>query len=182
MKKLTRSDLKGLCVVFPLLNEKQQKAVLGGTNDDFTWEQAVAMMDDGTWTGGYVDGIYMGPCTTIYGSSSDSSNSGNTNFWDNYVTANSWLTAAIQDLWSVADPVYGYISSGSSAAYDIYNYHNGTINSQQLSDNLVKDALSAAPMWNSAVNFINQSVNYLNELEAALERFFNNPALYYPTH
>ena len=49
---------------FPVISEQEQMAMKGG----WTLEAASAMIDNGTWQGGYVDGLgYVSAATNVYG-------------------------------------------------------------------------------------------------------------------
>ncbi len=57
MKKLERLTLKELGEFCYLMEPREAHRIIGG---DFTYQQAEVMMNAGTWTGGYIDGVYCG--------------------------------------------------------------------------------------------------------------------------
>jgi len=72
MNKISRLSLSELEVVIPCFENDALRDVVGGGSgtyaDPFTSAQVDAMIYNGTWTGGFVDGIgWVGGSTTIYG-------------------------------------------------------------------------------------------------------------------
>ncbi|MFA7105342.1 MAG: hypothetical protein WC165_09435 [Dysgonamonadaceae bacterium] len=59
MKKLTRKSLSELAIMMPILNEIQQKKIVGGGDGSiyhpYTVAEFDAMCANGTWNGGYVE-------------------------------------------------------------------------------------------------------------------------------
>ena len=105
MKKLKKIDLNAMANSFSILSDDDERKVVGG----YTEEEAFAMMDAGSWTGGYVDGYgYMGPVsfvfghdgkegsTNYYGSSSDFTRSLKVGLWDS-LAGNLVPTGTYQD-------------------------------------------------------------------------------------
>lgn len=66
MKKLKKIDLNAMASSFSVLSDGDKRKVVGG----YTEDEAFAMMDAGTWNGGYVDGYgYMAPVSFAFGHS-----------------------------------------------------------------------------------------------------------------
>ena len=82
MKTLTKNNLDTMAKILPELDELEQRGIVGGTGScsevtgcttmaptGYTWEQMESMVDDGTWTGGMVDGYgYFGGVVVVTGS------------------------------------------------------------------------------------------------------------------
>ena len=86
MKTLKKKNLDELAQCMPVITEKEQKRYIGGglgdSDNPYTWEMAEWMMDNGYWTGGYVEG--RGYCfaeAVVTGNSSGNSGS-SSEFWD----------------------------------------------------------------------------------------------------
>lgn len=75
MKKLEKKTLDELASIMPVISETETAQIIGGSGSAsgtmYTWAQAESMMDNGTWTGGYVEGMgYVLPEVVVSGSTS----------------------------------------------------------------------------------------------------------------
>lgn len=70
MRKLKKLNLEELKKTMPVIGEIDQRKYIGGTDPIYTMDQVDAMIDNGTWQGGEVEGWgYMGPASVIFSGS-----------------------------------------------------------------------------------------------------------------
>jgi len=170
--------IKELEYALLVMNEDQRKATVGG----ISWEEAEAMMNNGTWTGGYVDGEgYMGPEFVIYGTYNSDSNSNSNSYSYLDININPWVSAAALDLWGIYDPVGANIWSAAQLAQTIYDYNEGNISKSTFETQLLLGLMAFAPGGNTAGTAASQFAQLCGQINIYLTRYFSpsNTQLYF---
>jgi len=150
MKTEKRMRIKELERDFSILTENQQRGIVGG----YTWAEAESMMDHGTWTGGFVDGMgYVGAQVVIFNESS-SSISGNY-----YSSIPNWVSSQLMTSLSDAMALAGLppiISQGATIGAAYFNNQILQCLIQTMNSNVPNNE----PIFVSVTNF--HSYDYYN--------------------
>ena len=170
-KKMTINELQRTLLE---LNTTQRRSSVGGSEDWYTWDQAEAMMNYGTWTGGYVDDIgYVAAEVIVYGSSG-SSNSFIGTVMDLWINTNPWLKAGLSDVIGIAYTPAGYALTGGNLVYDFWQYYNGNMSGELFTFNMAIDLWGQRQGGSIFGTSVVQSALLLNEFKMAADRYVNN--------
>jgi hypothetical protein len=169
MRAVKKMRIRELQSELQVLNESQRKAILGGGPGNYTWDEANAMMGNGTWTGGYIDGVYTLPNVNVYGTSPTSSISSvvNADFSDIWVNSSPWMQSILSDVISQKFPVAGDAMNIYNIATDLHAAYNG----QDASGKLARDLIDLAPYGSTLGTLLTTMGNGWNSLDSAIMRY-----------
>lgn len=124
MRKLTRKSLEELAKTLPVIEDRFQKSYVGGGDGTSTSPYTAAefdnMLSEGSWNGGYVDGMgYVGNDTVC-------TNDNPSNAGGDGTSANPYTKAEFDSMLSNDNWNGGYVEGMGYVANDTYIYGNST--------------------------------------------------------